>query len=79
MAGRYRLVQPFLRYFTARCDDVAAISSYTARNLAEMTGREPRIIPYGIAVPEPPRAASDHQLAKALEELDARAASANGK
>lgn len=53
MAERYRPVQPFLRHFTLRCDDVAAISSYTARTLAEMTGRTPRIIPYGIAVPAP--------------------------
>lgn len=51
MAQRFSFVQPFLRHFTAQCDDVAAISSYTARELQAATGIAPRIIPYGIHLP----------------------------
>lgn len=51
MSQRFRFVQPFLRAFVRSCADVAAISSYTARQLAEATGVQARPIPYGIALP----------------------------
>lgn len=51
MSRRFRWVRPFVRDFTHQCADVAAISSFTAREVVETTGVEPRIIPYGIALP----------------------------
>ncbi len=51
MSQRFRLVRPFVRDFARRCAEVAAISSFTARETVQMTGREPRIIPYGIELP----------------------------
>ncbi|MCB0112565.1 MAG: glycosyltransferase, partial [Caldilineaceae bacterium] len=51
LAQRFGAVTPFLRWFTRRCDDVAAISSYTRRELVRLTGAQPRTIPYGIALP----------------------------
>ena len=51
MAQRFSFVQPFLRAFTNRCADVAAISSYTAREVNRVSGRTPRVIPYGIHLP----------------------------
>jgi glycosyltransferase involved in cell wall biosynthesis len=51
MSQRFRFVRPFLRAFVRSCADVAAISSYTARQLAEATGVQARLIPYGIALP----------------------------
>ena len=51
MSRRFRWVRPFVRYFACQCADVAAISSFTAREVVEATGVEPRIIPYGIALP----------------------------
>ena len=51
MARRFSFVQPFLRAFTNRCADVAAISSYTAREVKAVSGRTPRVIPYGIHLP----------------------------
>lgn len=51
MSQRFRFVLPFLRYFVHTCADVAAISSYTARELAASTGAEARLIPYGISLP----------------------------
>ena len=51
MAQRFPGVQSFVRWFVARCDDYAAISSYTAQALASMTDRTPRIVPYGIHLP----------------------------
>jgi glycosyltransferase involved in cell wall biosynthesis len=51
LGRRYGWVRPFVRYFARQCADVAAISSFTAREVVEATGIEPRIIPYGIAVP----------------------------
>ena len=51
MSRRFRWVRPFVRYFARQCADVAAISSFTAREVVEATGVEPRIIPYGIALP----------------------------
>ena len=50
MSRRFRWVRPFVRYFARQCADVAAISSFT-REVVEATGIEPRIIPYGIALP----------------------------
>ena len=51
LAQRFPFLKPFVRWFVGRCDDLAAISSYTARALTAMSGRTPRVIPYGIAFP----------------------------
>ena len=51
MSRRFPGVQRFLRSFVRRCDDVAAISTFTARELQAATDVTPRLIPYGIAVP----------------------------
>lgn len=51
LTRRFPLMCPFLRWFTRRYDDVAAISSYTRRTLTALTGVVPRTIPYGIALP----------------------------
>lgn len=51
LASRFGFVKPFLRWFTAKCDDVAAISSYTRRELVALANAAPRTIPYGIALP----------------------------
>lgn len=51
MARRFPFIGPFVRHFVGQCDDFAAISSYTARELTAMSGRTPRIIPYGIHLP----------------------------
>ncbi|MEZ4835248.1 MAG: hypothetical protein R2873_25210 [Caldilineaceae bacterium] len=39
LAQRFGAVTPFLRWFTRRCDDVAAISSYTRRTV-RLTGAQ---------------------------------------
>ncbi len=41
------------RAFVARCDDVAAISTYTRRELERLSGRSARLLPYGISLPPP--------------------------
>ena len=51
LARRFAFLKPFVRWFAGQCDDLAAISSYTARELTALSGREPRIIPYGIHLP----------------------------
>lgn len=51
MAQRFRFARPFLRFFVHTCAEVAAISSYTARTLADATGAQARLIPYGISLP----------------------------
>ncbi len=51
LAQRFSFLKPFVRRFAGQCDDLAAISSYTARELTALSGREPRIIPYGIHLP----------------------------
>lgn len=51
MSKRFRFVQPLVRSFARRCADVAAISSFTAREVERSTGVTPRVIPYGIAMP----------------------------
>lgn len=51
MSQRFPFVRPFLAAFVRSCADVAAISSYTARQLAEATGAQARLIPYGIDLP----------------------------
>jgi glycosyltransferase involved in cell wall biosynthesis len=51
MSGRFRAVRPFVRFFARRCQDIAAISSFTAQETARITGIAPRIIPYGIELP----------------------------
>ncbi len=51
MARRFKFVQPFVRSFARQCADVAAISSFTAQEVARVTGIAPRVIPYGIAMP----------------------------
>lgn len=51
LVRRFPVLQKFLRLFVSQCDDVAAISTYTRRELAELSGREARLIPYGIELP----------------------------
>ncbi len=51
MAQRFPFLKPFVRWFARRCDDLAAISSYTARELTAIAAQEPRVIPYGIELP----------------------------
>lgn len=51
MARRFKFVQPLVRAFTRQCVEVAAISSFTAREVQRMTGITSRLIPYGITVP----------------------------
>jgi len=51
MSQRFRAARPFVRYFARRCSAIAAISSFTAQETKQMTGLEPRIIPYGIELP----------------------------
>ncbi len=51
MSRRFKFVKPLVRAFTRQCADVAAISSFTAREVERVTGVTPRVIPYGIAVP----------------------------
>lgn len=53
MSRRFKFVQPLVRYFTRQCTDVAAISSFTAKEVQRVTGVTPRVIPYGISVPAP--------------------------
>jgi len=59
LTRRFRFLQPFLTRFVKQCDDVAAISNFTAAELKRMTGLQPHVIPYGITVPvldQPPAA-----------------------
>jgi len=51
LAQRFPGLKPFVRWFAGRCDDLAAISSYTGRELTAISGRTPRIIPYGVHLP----------------------------
>lgn len=51
LVRRFAFLRPFLGWFVRRCADVAAISSYTRRELTALTGANPRTIPYGIALP----------------------------
>lgn len=51
MTRRFKAARPFVRSFARRCADVAAISSFTAREVRATTGITPRVIPYGIAMP----------------------------
>ncbi len=51
LGRRLTLARPFLQAFAGSCADVAAISTYTAAELARLTGVEARLIPYGIALP----------------------------
>ncbi len=51
LVQRFPLLSKFLRRFVTQCDDFAAISTYTARELAHLSGQEPRVIPYGIHLP----------------------------
>ncbi|MEZ4769045.1 MAG: glycosyltransferase family 4 protein [Caldilineales bacterium] len=51
MSRRFPFVRPLVRSFARRCAEVAAISSYTAREVRQSTGISPRVIPYGIAMP----------------------------
>jgi glycosyltransferase involved in cell wall biosynthesis len=51
LVQRFKFLRGFLRWFTRRCDDVAAISSYTRKELVALTDVTPRTIPYGIALP----------------------------
>ncbi len=51
MTRRLAAARPFVRYFARRCSAVAAISTFTAQETQRIAGVEPRIIPYGIALP----------------------------
>jgi glycosyltransferase involved in cell wall biosynthesis len=51
LVQRFKFLRGFLRWFTRCCDDVAAISSYTRKELVALTDVTPRTIPYGIALP----------------------------
>jgi glycosyltransferase involved in cell wall biosynthesis len=51
LVQRFKFLSGFLRWFTHRCDEVAAISSYTCKELIALTDVTPRTIPYGIALP----------------------------
>ena len=51
MSARFRVVRPFVRFFARQCEDIAAISSFTARETVKITGINPRVIPYGIELP----------------------------
>ncbi len=51
LVQRFPFLRPFLGWFTRRCDDLAAISSYTRRELVRLAPAAPRTIPYGIALP----------------------------
>jgi glycosyltransferase involved in cell wall biosynthesis len=51
LVQRFSFLRGFLRWFTRRCDNVAAISSYTRKELIALTDVTPRTIPYGIALP----------------------------
>ena len=52
LVRRFPVLHPFLGWFTRRCQDLAAISSYTRRELMRLApAATPRTIPYGIALP----------------------------
>ena len=51
LVRRFSILTGFLRRFVARCNDFAAISTYTARELTRLTGEVPRVIPFGIHLP----------------------------
>jgi len=46
--GSLPWLRPFVRWALAASDQVVAISSYTAREIAELSAVQPRIIPYTI-------------------------------
>ncbi len=51
LAQRFKFLRAFVRWFVKQCDDVAAISSYTRKELTSIANVAPRTIPYGIALP----------------------------
>ncbi len=51
LTRRFPFLQGFLTRFVRQCDDVAAISNYTASELERLTGLQAHVIPYGISVP----------------------------
>jgi glycosyltransferase involved in cell wall biosynthesis len=50
--GSLPWLRPFIRWALAASDQVVAISSYTAREIAEVSNVQPRIIPYTIGFAE---------------------------
>ncbi|MGC8839771.1 MAG: glycosyltransferase, partial [Anaerolineae bacterium] len=50
LARRFPVLRPILRVLTRACDCTVAISSFTARQVEEMTGVRPMVIPYGAAL-----------------------------
>lgn len=58
LSQRAGVLRRFVRFFARRCADVAAISTFTAHATRAIAGIEPRLIPYGIALP-PPDAPAD--------------------
>ena len=51
LARRFPGLNRFLRFFARRCDAVAAISDFTARQVQAVADVTPAVIPYGVAVP----------------------------
>lgn len=51
LAQRFRVINPFVRWFVHQCDDVGVNSSYTGKLLKERTGVTPRPLPEGIGLP----------------------------
>ncbi|MGQ9585097.1 MAG: glycosyltransferase family 4 protein [Anaerolineae bacterium] len=50
LARRLPVLKPALRFLARACDRTVAISSFTARQVEEMTGVRPVVIPYGAAL-----------------------------
>ncbi|MBC7225025.1 MAG: glycosyltransferase, partial [Anaerolineae bacterium] len=50
LARRLPALRPALRALARACDRTVAISSFTARQVEELTGVRPQVIPYGAAV-----------------------------
>ncbi len=50
LARRVPILRPVLRALARACDCTVAISSFTARQVEEMTGVRPVVIPYGAAL-----------------------------
>jgi glycosyltransferase involved in cell wall biosynthesis len=51
LARRFWFVAPFMKLVARRADEVAAISTFTCRELTLLTGVMPVLIPFGVSVP----------------------------
>lgn len=68
LARRFPLLRWAVRRWVRVADAVTAISTHTARALADLTGVQPRVIPFGVDIPprqgiEPPLRGTHHILA----------------